>query len=570
MATSNQMFTRVKEVLRRRYPQSLVNVHLIHSQARWRDDMQALRLETFDDRQGGTVAAMAWFLPHKRSLLAPFGVGTVDQALLSVLQARHFFVRLFGLSHKTVVFDEIHAYDTYMSTIFQRLLGWLRAVGASVVILSATLPAQTRRELLRAYTGTPDVPLPDVSYPAITWATEDQTGVMPLEAPDSRTVALEWIGREPETVATRLTHELRQGGCAAVICNTVRRAQEMYQALKGACIVPEQDLILFHARFPFAWRDEIEQEVLSWFGKEGDRPHKAIVVATQVIEQSLDLDFDLMISDLAPADLILQRAGRLHRHERDGRPAILATPRLLVAMPPVKKDGVPDFEQDIYVYERYVLLRSYLALQGREQVTLPAETEELIEAVYGHAGETQSTGDLTPAFAAALEKAYRQMQRRREKEQDEARCRLVAEPHNRRLMNVSKAVLEEDKPELHQALRALTRLIPPSISLVCLHRTTAGLTLEPDGGGLVVDLAQQPAPDLTEQLARYTITVTTWPIVEHFLAQPVPEGWREHPLLHNHRSVIFTAGACALVGTPYTLWLGHEQGLEVKKEKEEQ
>ena len=243
MATSNQMFGRVTTVLGQRYPTELVNVHLVHSQALWRDDMQALRLDTADERQGGTVAAMAWFLPRKRTLLAPFGVGTVDQALLSVLQARHFFVRLFGLSHKTVIFDEVHAYDTYMSTIFQRLLGWLRAVGTSVVILSATLPAQTRRELLQAYTGDPDAPYPQVSYPAISWAAKGRVRVLPLETPAQRTVTLEWAKREVDSMAERLADELREGGCAAVICNTVKRSQEVYSALKTAGLVPEEDLM---------------------------------------------------------------------------------------------------------------------------------------------------------------------------------------------------------------------------------------------------------------------------------------------------------------------------------------
>jgi len=565
MATSNQMFRRVQEVLARRYPESLVNLHLVHSQARWSDDMKKLHLETADERQGGTVAAMAWFLPHKRSLLAPFGVGTVDQALLSVLQTRHFFIRLFGLSHKTVIFDEVHAYDTYMSTIFQRLLGWLHAVGASVLILSATLPAQTRRELLRAYAGTPDLPLPDVPYPALTWVMGDQTGVIPLEVPDNRTVRLEWIEREPEAIANRLAGELRDGGCAAVICNTVGRAQEVYQTLQSARIVPSDYLILFHARFPFAWRDEVEQKVLSRFGKAGDRPDKAIIVATQVIEQSLDLDFDLIITDLAPVDLILQRAGRLHRHARDSRPASLSAPRLLIATPG-DGDGVPDFGRDVYVYEPYVLLRSYLTLTGRDQVTLPVETEALIEAVYGQ--EDPPAENLTSALAAALERARQRMQRHEEQHVYKARTRLVPSSQADNLLAQHSLPLEEDSPEIHEAFQALTRLIPPGVSLVCLHRTAAGLTLEPDGGGPVVDLTQKPGPDLTEQLARYTLKVTHQPVVRYFLAQPVPVGWRDHPLLRNHREVIFTDGGCPLVGTPYTLQLSRKLGLNIKKETE--
>ena len=136
------------------------------------------------------------------------------------------------------------------------------------------------------------------------------------------TLQLSWeVGRDPAEILAYLQQELTAGGCAAVICNTVRRAQDIYRILddarqNGLLDIPKDDLILFHARFPPVWRQEIEQTVLDKFGKNGHRPHKAIVVATQVIEQSLDLDFDLMLTDLAPVDLIIQRAGRLHRHQR--------------------------------------------------------------------------------------------------------------------------------------------------------------------------------------------------------------------------------------------------------------
>lgn len=571
MATSNQMFSRVYEFLERRYPDDLVNLHLIHSQARWREDMQDLTLETFDDRKGGTLAAMAWFLPHKRSLLASFGVGTVDQALMCVLQARHFFMRLFGLSHKTVIFDEVHAYDIYMSTIFQRLLGWLRAVGASVVILSATLPAKTRRQLLDAYADADkgnDREI-DVPYPVVTWVNKAGSGVLPLPAPPDHRIALEWVEQEPDAIAQRLDSGLGEGGCAAVICNTVGRAQEIYRALLKADIVPASDLILFHAQYPFAWRNEIESRVLTSFGKiqNGDRPQKAIVVATQVIEQSLDLDFDLMVTDMAPVDLILQRAGRLHRHERETRPDPLESPRLFIVAPDVQ-DDVPDFGKSVYIYERYVLLRSYLALQEHEALALPSETVDLIEAVYGD--ENDLLSNISAPLAEVLGKAREQMERNQAKEQDEAKKRLIAAPSSCRLMNISEALLEEEKPELHRSLQALTRLIGPSIPLVCLHRVDDCLSVEPDGSGPTVDLTQKPSSELTQELARYTIAVSHWAILDHFRAQPVPEGWREHTLLHTHRPAIFQDGVCELPGIPYVLRLSREVGLEIVRiEKEE-
>jgi CRISPR-associated endonuclease/helicase Cas3 len=564
MATSNQMFSRTRKVLCRRYSESVVEPLLIHSQARWTKESPPpeLNIEDEQDNQSrGQIEAMAWFLPRKRSLLAPLAVGTVDQTLLSVLQTRHFFVRLFGLSHKTVIFDEVHAYDTYMSTLFQRLLGWLRTVNTSVVILSATLPEKTRRELLQSYAGVSEVP--PAPYPSITWAMEGQVGVVPVKASQARTLALEQIGREPDAIAQALKDALREGGCAAVICNTVGRAQEVYLALRDARVVPDENLILFHARFPFGWRKAVEDEVLTRFGKkDGDRPRKAVVVATQVLEQSLDLDFDLLVSDLAPVDLLLQRAGRLHRHERESRPAPLAVPRMLVTRPEVQ-DGVPDFGWDAYIYEPYVLLRSYLALRGRNRLTLPEDTVPLIEAVYGE--EASAIVDLSLELADALAQAKRRMEQHEAKDVYEARTRLIAQPQADNLLRKGNVGLAEDSPELHKAFQALTRLGPPSISLVCLHRVEDGPNTEPDGSGPSVDLARMPDADLTAHLTRCTLTITHRGVVPFFRAQEPPIGWRDHPLLRHYRAAVFVGGICKPKGLRYTLHLDCELGLVVRK-----
>ncbi|NOX53379.1 MAG: CRISPR-associated helicase/endonuclease Cas3, partial [Planctomycetes bacterium] len=173
------MFDRVRDFLARRYPQDKVNLHLLHGQAFLSDayiEMQRLSRKLIQDQQdaelsrqsfeagqicdendsdddphGHGVVAESWFAQNKKQgLLAPFAVGTVDQALLAVLQTKHMFVRLFGLTGKTVILDEVHAYDTYMSTILERLLEWLHALGCSVVMLSATLPKARRHALTRA------------------------------------------------------------------------------------------------------------------------------------------------------------------------------------------------------------------------------------------------------------------------------------------------------------------------------------------------------------------------------------------------------------------------------------
>lgn len=564
MATSNQMFARVHRFLAHRYPEAEVTLQLVHGQAQWLD-VRGLFPDTGDgdnedERSGPNI--MAWFLPRKRSLLAPFGVGTVDQAFLSVLQVRHFFVRLFGLGHKTVIFDEVHAYDSYMSTIFQRLLRWLGAMGASVVVLSATLPSQTRHELLQAYSGESDLALPEVSYPAITWVSGNQTGTVPLQVFEPATLSLEWIERDAQAIASRVNDELRDGGCAAVICNTVGRAQEVYRAIRDAQGVPLETVLLFHARYPLAWREQIEQQVLAWFGKDGKRPYRAVVVATQVIEQSLDLDFDLMISDLAPVDLIIQRAGRLHRHERLDRPPSLGKPRMLIAAP-AQRDGVPCFQNDAHIYEPYVLLRSYLVLRHCTSLTVPSDTAALIDAVYGEQETDNRT--LDPAMEAALAKTHQEMRRREGEHVYRARQRLVQDPLTADVLDQRSLMLEEDAPELHEALYALTRLTRPSISLVCLHQTASGLTLEPGAEGPVVNLADPPDAALTAQIARYTVNVPHSAVVKYFSQQPVPPGWRDHPLLYNHRAVVFDSGIAHLLGTAYTLVLSREMGLQIQK-----
>ena len=317
---------------------------------------------------------------------------------------------------------------------------------------------------------------------------------MPLTAPDKREVSIDHICRQPEAIAERLKTELAEGGCAAVICNTVDRAQKVYQAIKSAEIVPVNDLILFHARFPLSRRAEIERdEVVRRFGKrkvgENKVRGKAIVVATQVVEQSLDLDFDLMVSDLAPVDLIIQRAGRLHRHDGNIRPAGLRKPRLLLAMPDLK-DDIPEFTRgDVYVYGRYFLLRSYLVLRKVESITTPGQTQPLIEAVYGP--ETLLPPLPSDVFRNELDKARQGMEDEQRKAKREARGKLIPWPNDSELLEEPSACLEEDNPELHRYRQAATRLAPPSITLICLHKTPHGLALGVGPDSPVVDMTQE-------------------------------------------------------------------------------
>jgi CRISPR-associated endonuclease/helicase Cas3 len=350
-----------------------------------------------------------------------------------------------------------------------------------------------------------------------------------------------------------------------VICNRVKRAQEIYCAIRDAEIIPAENLVLFHARFPMAWREEIERDVLGQYGRGGRRPERAIVVATQVIEQSLDLDFDVMVSDLAPADLVLQRAGRLQRHAGNDphRPKRLRDPRLVLCWQ-MGVDGLPNFGDDVWVYERAILLRSWQVLHERKSIELPHDTSALIESVYG----TQlKLDEIPPDLAQAIRVADNEARKEREREVAQAKVRMVAYPDDEDLINDANQDLEEGNPIIHQAFRALTRLAEPGVALVCLHRTVHGLTLEPDGTGKLIDLEVPPTHPVANEIQHRVVNVQHQGVVQYFLSQPPPSAWRKVAALKYHYPAIFDEqGCCHLDGTSLTLVLSRETGLEIRKE----
>ena len=560
-ATSNQIFARTVDFLKNRYPDEQIHIQLAHGQAQWNDIMQELTSIGDADNDDEKMHAEAWFLPSKRTLLAPFGVGTVDQALMATLQTRHFFLRLFGLAGKVVIFDEVHAYDTYMESLFLRLLNWLRVLGTSVIVLSATLPEQVRREMVTAYGGT----LPDereqAAYPRLTLVEAGQTRSLALDAPEDRTIHLAWLDPNPEKIADAIAEKIQNGGCVAVICNTVKRAQEIYEYLKTANLVPEDELLLFHSRFPPAWRKKIEDKVLEKFGKNKEnRPEKSIVVATQVIEQSLDLDFDLMVSDLAPMDLLIQRIGRLHRHARDERPLGLAAPQMLIAQPEGDSHA-PQFGASGYVYAPYILWRTWLAIEGRTELRLPGETPTLIEAVYGEHDPENDAVEIRDSLAAA----YQKMQKDFGFAGYKADQNLIFGPDREKLVTQRmQALKDDDNPLVHEQIKAATRLIPSNVNLVCLHKMTDGsLNVEPDGSGRTINLDNIPSKEDVPELLQHTVAVQRQDIVSRLATKTRPK-WQKKAALRYHVPIIFERGRYPIEGTALALTLDAEFGLEVK------
>jgi len=416
MATSDSLHSRYRDDYIAKLNRGK-DVKLVHGMAWLRDQKEPKTLPQSGEPGDDQSSAAAWFRPTRRALLAAHGVGTVDQAMLAGMNVKFGFLRLYGLADRVLVIDEVHAYDAYMSAIIARLLQWSACLKIPVVMLSATLSAKQRGEMMEAYGATDTEPGPNAPYPLITVAEPGKKAwTITPNASMSRTLKIEThkglLGNAKKT-AVKAVELVKNGGCCCVILNTVKQAQAVYKELDLK--LPQNERLLFHARFAASDREEITQKVLSLFGKghwdgEGDerrfvppnRPTKYILVATQVVEQSLDVDFDYMISELAPIDLLLQRSGRIKRHSRgengnliDG-PDRRGEPILLVLVPAVEGNKPPKMGASEAVYQRYPLLRTLDVLKDGK-LDLPKEFRPLIEAVYGDTSSTWTSDDMLMA-----------------------------------------------------------------------------------------------------------------------------------------------------------------------------
>ena len=370
---------------------------LVHGNA-WLNDDRVLQLSpTAEDRveETGAAAAHSWFATTtRRALLAPFGTGTIDQALLSVLPAKHAALRFFALAGKVVVLDEVHSYDPYTSALVDRAIQWLLQAGCTVLVLSATLTA-ARRATLVAAAGAVESIIPQ-DYPLITQVRTGSGDVRHLpvtdEIPRRVEVKLEhWTAGDPG-IHERAAGAAAAGACVLIIRNTVALAQETHRLIKAARCGEAYEVGLLHSRFPQWQRDAQEDKWTTLLGKhQAHRPHGCVLVATQVVEQSVDIDADLLITDLAPTDLLLQRMGRLHRHERP-RPDGFTAPRCLILHPPVDWSGdAKSIRQALsphsYVYPPYALFRAQARWRERPSVVLPGEIRPLLEATYAESSD---------------------------------------------------------------------------------------------------------------------------------------------------------------------------------------
>lgn len=343
---------------------------LLHSKA-WLLDTEMGE----EGRPGG-----AWFNHAKRGLLAPFAVGTIDQALMAAMNVKHGFVRAFGLAGKVVVLDEVHTYDAYTGTLLDALVKLLRALHCTVIILSATLSQRRRRQLMGVEVGSE-------AYPLITArAADSDASEWPVQAGDMAQVALNWQQDERRAVQEALDRASR-GQQVLWIENTVKEAQQRYLDLAARASELGLTCGLLHSRFTVIDRQRIENHWVDLFGKLGlDRRtmHGRILVGTQVLEQSLDIDADFLVTRFAPSDMLLQRLGRLWRHDATPRPFSATCEAWLLAPPLDAAIESPKsaFGASAYVYNPYVLCRSLEVWQQRTAIQLPQDIRTLIEQTY--------------------------------------------------------------------------------------------------------------------------------------------------------------------------------------------
>lgn len=323
----------------------------------------------------------SWFDSRKRLILAPFGVGTVDQALMSVISVKHSSVRTFGLAGKVVIIDEIHSYDCYTSTLIRQLINKLVSLGSTVIILSATLKSSDKASLIGCSETETEK---NDFYPCVTVKQKNDIVFIPISQNENREVVLKHEENEKYALE-KAVDDASEGRFVLWIENTVFEAQTTYLKLLSRSS-DEYKVGLIHSRFTATDREKKEKKYLNLFGKNAwkDRISSSkgfILVGTQILEQSLDIDADVLYTKLAPADMIFQRIGRLWRHnhpERQGRPVChIIHPDLNSAV------NNPDvLKPSSFVYEPYVLIRTLSEIENVSSYILPNEIRKVLDRIY--------------------------------------------------------------------------------------------------------------------------------------------------------------------------------------------
>ena len=574
-ATANGIFQRLLPWAENQPDEMRKAIRLAHGMAELNETYLRLQKETVsveddceneEEQEENRVMVHRWFCGNKQALLATFVVGTIDQLLMAGLKQKHVMLRHLGLAGKVVIIDECHAYDAYMNRYLDRVLEWLGCYQVPVILLSATLPAHRRAELVDAYCGkkSPDAPWKtSCGYPLLTWTDggEVKQQVIPKTKP-SRTVKT--IFMTEDSLPDLLRKKLCEGGCAGIVVNTVKKAQKIAEQLRKA--LPEMEVVLFHAQFLMPDRAKREEELMKRVGKDSTPAErdKLIVVGTQVLEQSLDLDWDFLVTELCPMDLLLQRIGRLHRHSWRKRPKPLEQ-----ACCAVLDTGTDEFDEGSKaIYGEWLLWRTRKLLP--KEICLPDDISPLVQDVYGWEQTDKLTGD---AEIMKIKTAYEAEQ---EKKAGKPEAYMIRRPENNE--NALDNWMCDENASTDDAARAAVRDGDMSIDVLLMVQKTDGTIhfLPWQENGREVDANSPPLQEDALRIARQKLRLPgilskEWnqkSVIDELEAenkQLLPM-WQLSPLLRGELVLLLDENQTAhLAG--WELSYDRENGLSYRKEE---
>lgn len=553
-ATSNGMYGRVHawlEGITNEYDikQSL---RLCHGKAALNEEANNLkRLKSpsdinIDDETNGSVYVNEWFTGRKKAPLDDFVVGTVDGFLLTALKQKHLALRHLGFSKKVVIIDEVHAYDMYMQQYLEQAIQWMGVYGVPVILVSATLPQDKRETLLKAYLKGMGIKGREIqypkelnsincSYPLISYSeggkVKAQTNFIPVE---DKVVLVKSL--DEKKLLKTLSELLTGGGVVGIVVNTVRKAQRLGKECEkhfGKDIVE-----VLHSAFIDTDRVNKESNLLKMIGKNAKRPKKRVIIGTQVIEQSLDIDFDVLISDLCPVDLLLQRIGRLQRHDIK-RPIMHQTPVVYVMGTNEQLEFDKGSEK---VYGKYYLARTQYYLP--KKICIPSDIPTLINKVYS---------DEEPEFAGELQSIYQashdQMEVQKKNKADKAKAYRIEKPQKRIMPNRYNLIgwlKNPDYSESEEMAYAQVRDIRETIEVIAVKRVGGGYGTFEKGE----DLSEQiQEPQIAKELAKQTIRLPNYITIRRGISETIKiledynrkhlYDWQKQPWLRGTLGIIF-------------------------------
>ena len=543
-ATTNGIFPRIMDWAEKQSGEYYHSVVLKHGSSELNETFQKIQKGIPEDDSDSGLVVHSWFCDSKKACLADFVAATVDRMLMLALKRRHVMLLHLGLAEKVVIIDEVHAYDAYMSRYLERALQWLGAYNTPVILLSATLPSKRRMSLVRAYLGkkrSDEIFEKNIAYPLLTWT--DNRELMQEPLPQDAEKKIVHISKCTDKDLLDIVNKaVGSGGCVGIIMNTVNRAQSTAKLICGKIT---DNVLLYHAQYTMQDRTKKENKLLQKIGRNDTQDDRRglVVIGTQVLEQSLDIDFDLLITDICPIDLLLQRIGRLHRHIHD-RPDDLKMPvcRVLTDEYENEKSGSQ------MIYGTWLLKETLNIIP--DTVTLPDDISVLVQAVYNSFDESEE---------------YLNYKNKNDISVSKAEAFLLQKPKRKDIYGLLDRSVNDDQAE------ASVRDGADSIEVLAMKLYSDGTIGFLDNTMLSGELTYKDTEEIAKQRLKLPIRLANkWNIDKTINelennSKPYISAWKKEPLLRGKLVLFFDENNEAHL-SGYKLKYDHTYGLIYEKE----